>query len=106
MKSSYDPTKGPLKNAIIEIEAGVFADSPVRISVKLESDDKPNSAGSVADLIRIARGALDQHLGGYIPDACAFYFKSPPAPMDDLAALEMIRTNWVEAYAAAAEEIR
>ncbi len=102
----YDPTKGPLKNAFIEIEAGVFGGSPVKISVKLESDDKPNSAGSVVDLIRIARGALDKHVGGYIPDACAFYFKSPPAPMDDLEALEMIRANWVDTYVEAAEKIR
>ncbi|HLO29026.1 MAG TPA: inositol-3-phosphate synthase [Anaerolineales bacterium] len=101
----YDPTKGPLKNAFIEIEAAVFGGSPVKISVKLESDDKPNSAGSVVDLIRIARGALDQRIGGYIPDACAFYFKSPPSPMDDLEALEMIRENWVASYVEAAEKV-
>lgn len=92
----YDPTKGPLKNAFIEIETGVFGGSPVKISVKLESDDKPNSAGSVVDLIRIAKGALDRQISGFIPDACAFYFKSPPNPMDDLEALEMIRKNWVQ----------
>lgn len=90
----YDPTKGPLKNAFIEIEAGVFGGSPVKISIKLESDDKPNSAGSVVDLIRIAKGALDQQMGGYIPEACAFYFKSPPMQMDDLEALDMIRQKW------------
>ncbi len=90
----YDPTKGPLKNAFIEIEAGVFGGSPVKISIKLESDDKPNSAGSVVDLIRIAKGALDQKMGGFIPDACAFYFKSPPTPMDDLEALGLIQSNW------------
>jgi myo-inositol-1-phosphate synthase len=94
----YDPTKGPLKNAFIEIEAGVFGGSPLKISIKLESDDKPNSAGSVADLIRIAKGALDRQMGGYLPDACAFYFKSPPTPMDDLEALELIRKNWVHGH--------
>ncbi len=92
----YDPTKGPLKNAFIEIEAAVFGGSPVKISVKLESDDKPNSAGSVVDLIRIAKGALDRQLAGYIPDACAYYFKSPPQPMDDLEALALIQKNWVQ----------
>jgi myo-inositol-1-phosphate synthase len=101
----YDPTKGPLKNAFIEIEAAVFGGSPLKISIKLESDDKPNSAGSVADLIRIAKGALDRNLGGYIPDACAFYFKSPPTPMDDLEALEMIRKNWVASHAEVVEEV-
>ena len=101
----YDPTKGPLKNAFIEIEAGVFGGSPVKISIKLESDDKPNSAGSVADLIRIAKGGLDNQMGGLISDACAFYFKSSPTPMDDLQALEMIRHNWVDLYAEVPERI-
>jgi myo-inositol-1-phosphate synthase len=101
----YDPTKGPLKNAYIEIVGAVFGGSPVKISVKLESDDKPNSAGSVVDLIRIAKGALDNHLGGLIPDACGFYFKSAPTPMDDLDALEMIRHNWVDLYAEIPEKV-
>ena len=101
----YDPTKGPLKNALIEIEAAVFGGSPLKISIKLESDDKPNSAGSVIDLIRIAKGAMNRHVGGYIPDACAFYFKSPPSPIDDLEALEMIRSNWVPSHAEVVEEI-
>lgn len=90
----YDPTKGPLKNAFIEIVAQVFGGSPVKISVKLESDDKPNSSGSVADLIRIAKGALDKGIGGYIPEACAFYMKSPPEQIDDVEALELVRKNW------------
>ena len=101
----YDPTKGPLKNAFIEIETAVFGGSPVKISVKLESDDKPNSAGSAVDLIRIARGALDQRIGGYIPDVCAFYFKSPPTPMDDLEALDMIRKNWVYSDVEVAQQV-
>ena len=92
----YDPTRGPLKNAYIEMEAAVFGGSPVRISVKLESDDKPNSAGSVVDLIRLARAALDSGLGGILPEACAFYMKSPPEQMEDPQALELIRRRWVE----------
>jgi myo-inositol-1-phosphate synthase len=90
----YDLTKGPLKNAYIEIEASVFGGSPVKISVKLESDDKPNSAGSVVDLIRLAKAALDQGHGGIIPEACAFYFKSPPQPMEEMEALALIERNW------------
>src|SRR5437667_339054 len=53
----YDPTRGPLKHAFIDIDATVFAGSRVRISVELDSDDKPNSAGSVVDLIRLAKAA-------------------------------------------------
>jgi myo-inositol-1-phosphate synthase len=78
----YDVTKGALKNAYIEIDASVFGGSPVKISVKLESDGKPNSAGSVADLIRLARTALDRGQAGILPEACAFYMKSPPVAME------------------------
>lgn len=92
----YDVTKGPLKNAFIEIDASVFGGSPVKISVKLESDDKPNSAGSVVDLIRLAKVALDRQAGGFIPEVCAFYFKSPPAEIDESYAIKMIKENWVE----------
>jgi myo-inositol-1-phosphate synthase len=90
----FDKTKGPFKNAYIEIEARVFGGSPVKISVKLESDDKPNSAGSVVDLIRLARVALDRGWGGIIPEACAFYMKSPPVPMEEMEALVRIKQNW------------
>ena len=90
----YDPTKGPLKNAYIELEARVFGDSPVKISLKLESDDKPNSAGSVVDLIRLAKAALERGVGGFVPEVCGFYFKSPPEELDDLDALELIRERW------------
>lgn len=90
----YDVTKGPIKNAFIEIEARVFGGSPVKISVKLESDDKPNSAGSVVDLVRLAKAALDQGKSGVIPEVCAFYFKSPPVEMEELDAYALIQKNW------------
>jgi myo-inositol-1-phosphate synthase len=90
----YDPTRGPLKNAFIDIDATVFGNSPVKISVKLESDDKPNSAGSVVDLIRLAKAAMDAGMAGIIPEACAFYMKSPPVAMDEEKAFGLIRQNW------------
>jgi myo-inositol-1-phosphate synthase len=72
----------------------VFGGSPLKIAVRLESDDKPNSAGSVVDLIRVAKAAIDRQIGGLIPEACAFYMKSPPTEMDDLQALDLIRQHW------------
>ena len=90
----YDLTKGPLKNAFIEIDATVFGGSPVKISVRLESDDKPNSAGSVVDLVRLAKAALDAGTGGIIAEACAFYMKSPPVEMDEDEAFGLIQQNW------------
>lgn len=91
----YDPTRGPLKNAYIEIESRVFGGSGVKISVKLESDDKPNSAGSVESLIRFAKAALDRQWGGILPEVCAFYMKSPPVDMDEDRAVASIREQWI-----------
>ena len=90
----YDLTRGPYKHAFIDIDATVFGGSPVSISVKLESDDKPNSAGSIVDLVRIAKAARDAGVGGVVPEACAFYMKSPPVEIDEDSALDMIRRNW------------
>lgn len=47
------------------------------------------------DLIRLAKAARDDGKGGIIPEACAFYMQSPPVPMDEDEALEMIGRNWV-----------
>src|SRR5581483_363226 len=92
----YDLTRGPYKHAFIENEATVFAGSPVKFSIRLESDDKPNSAGSVVDLIRIAKTALDMRVGGFLPEACAFYMKSPPVEMDEIEALHRLKEKWVK----------
>ena len=91
----FDPTRGPLKNALIEIVATVFAGSKVRVEVRLESDDKPNCAGSLVDLIRIAHAARVVGLGGTIEEACAFYMKSPPVEMDDADAAAAVLSRWV-----------
>jgi myo-inositol-1-phosphate synthase len=90
----YDPTRGSYKSALIEVEATVFGGSRVRISTRLESDDKPNSAGSVVDLIRIAKAGSDRGQIGTINEACALYMKSPPVPLDDIEALELVERNW------------
>src|SRR5207244_4149274 len=55
----YDPTRGPPKNAFIEIDATEFGNSPVKITVRLESDDEPNRAGAVVDLVWMPRACMD-----------------------------------------------
>ena len=92
----YDLTKGPFKKTLFDIEATVFAKSKVKISVQLESDDKPNSAGSVIDLIRIAQHEKVQGNGGCVYDACAYYNKSAPTQMLDREAYGKIKQKWGE----------
>ncbi|MEK7642515.1 MAG: inositol-3-phosphate synthase [Patescibacteria group bacterium] len=90
----YDPTKGAFKKALFDMEAEVFAGSKVKISIQLESDDKPNSAGSIIDLIRIAKAEKDKKHGGVIKGACAYYMKSAPYPMEDGEAYNLVSKIW------------
>ncbi len=90
----YDPTKGPFKKTLFDIEASVFGKSKVKISIQLESDDKPNSSGSIIDLIRITKHEKDNHRGGVIYDACAYYTKSAPHQMKDEESFEKVKKNW------------
>lgn len=90
----YDPTKGSFKKALFDIEASIFAGSKVKISIQLESDDKPNSAGSVIDLIRIAKREMDLGHGGVIKEACAYYMKSAPEQTEDKEAYGLVRKMW------------
>lgn len=91
----YDPTKGAFKKALFDMEATVFADSKVKISIQLESDDKPNSAGSIIDLIRIAKAKKDMGCGGVVKEACAYYMKSAPYPIEDDEAYNLVSKIWV-----------
>lgn len=93
----YDPTKGAFKDAMIEIDVSVFAGSSVKVSVRLQSDDKPNSAGSVVDLIRIAKGSMDRGQPGSLSSASAFYMKSPPTQVDDFEAMRQLVADWTSA---------
>ncbi len=92
----YDSTKGAFKKALFDIEATVFAGSRVKISIQLKSDDKPNSAGSVVDLIRIAKYEKDKGNGGIIKGACAYYMKSAPYPMKDDEAYSLVLKTWTQ----------
>jgi myo-inositol-1-phosphate synthase len=90
----YDPTKGPFKKTLFDIEASVFGGSKVKISIQLESDDKPNSAGSIIDLIRSAQYEKKKGTGGCIYEACAYYTKSAPKQLKDKEAFELVRKKW------------
>ena len=53
------------------------------MEVRLEVDDKANSAGIVIDAIRLAKIALDRGIGGPIISASAFLMKHPIEQMTD-----------------------
>ncbi len=56
---------------------------PYNMEVRLEVDDKANSAGIVIDAIRLAKIALDDGVGGPIIPASAYLMKHPIKQMSD-----------------------
>ena len=64
--SDFIPFLGNMKLAFIRVEGKMFADIPYSVELRLEVDDKANSAGVVIDAIRCAKLALDRKIGGYL----------------------------------------
>ena len=61
----------------------MWANIPYNMEVRLEVDDKANSAGIVIDAVRLAKIALERKLGGPIEAASAYLMKHPPKQMSD-----------------------
>jgi myo-inositol-1-phosphate synthase len=78
---AYIPFLGDRKIAHMLIEGRIFGGVPINIRVELEVHDAWNSAAVVSDAIRLAKLALDRHIGGPIYSASAWGFKNPPLHM-------------------------
>ena len=61
----------------------MFPGVPFNMEVRLEVDDKANSAGVVVDAIRYCKVALDRKIGGPLLAPSAWLMKHPPHPMND-----------------------
>jgi myo-inositol-1-phosphate synthase len=72
----------------IQMEGTTFGDVPLKVEVKLEVWDSPNSAGVTIDAIRCAKIALDRGLSGAIMAPSAYFMKSPPVQYHDDEARE------------------
>ncbi len=87
--SDFIPFLGNTKLAFIRVEGKMFPGVPFNMEVRLEVDDKANSAGVVVDAIRYCKVALDRKIGGPLLAPSAWLMKHPPAPMnDDIAQAE------------------
>ena len=75
--SDFIPFLGNTKLMFMRIEGRQWANIPYNMEVRLEVDDKANSAGIVIDAIRLAKIALDKGLGGPIIPASAYLMKHP-----------------------------
>lgn len=81
--SDFIPFLGNTKLMFMRIEGRQWANIPYNMEVRLEVDDKANSAGIVIDAIRMAKIARDDGEGGPIIPASAYLMKHPPKQMSD-----------------------
>jgi len=86
--SDFIPFLGNTKLMFMRIEGKQWANIPYNMEVRLEVDDKANSAGIVIDAIRLAKIALDDGIGGPIIPASAYLMKHPIKQMTDTQAKE------------------
>jgi myo-inositol-1-phosphate synthase len=84
--SDFIPFLGNTKLMFMRIEGRQWANIPYNMEVRLEVDDKANSAGIVIDAIRLAKIALDRKIGGPIKSASAYLMKHPIEQTSDVEA--------------------
>jgi len=85
--SDYVPWLNDNKTAFIRLEGRLFGDIPMNLEMRLSVEDSPNSAGVVVDMIRMAKLARDNKIGGVLGGPSACYCKKPPVQMSDDKAL-------------------
>jgi myo-inositol-1-phosphate synthase len=88
--SDYVPWLDDRKWCYLHLEGTEFGDIPVRLELKLEVWDSPNSAGVSIDAIRCCKIARDRGIGGALYGPSAYFMKSPPRQYPDTEAREML----------------
>lgn len=91
--SDYVSFLGNKKICYIWLKGRKFGDRPLTVTVKLEVEDSPNSAGVVIDVIRAVKLALDRKIAGSLISVSSYAFKHPPIQVPDSLAKQ-----WVEDY--------
>ena len=88
--SDYVPWLDDRKWCYLHLEGTEFGDIPVRVELKLEVWDSPNSAGVSIDAIRCCKIARDRGIAGALYGPSAYFMKSPPRQYPDSEAREML----------------
>lgn len=82
----YIPFLKNQKEAYMRLEGRIFGGAPVRVDITMSVEDGNNSAGILADCIRISKIAKDRKIGGVLSSACSFFNKHPPEQLEDYIA--------------------
>ncbi len=86
----YIPFLKNQKEAYIRLEGKIFGGAPVKIELMMQVEDGNNSAGIIADCIRISKIAKDRNIGGVLHSACSFFMKFPPQQLNDKVAKDKL----------------
>ena len=81
--SDYVPWLTDRKFCYIQMEGTTFGEVPLKVEVKLEVWDSPNSAGVVIDAVRCCKIAMDRGQSGAVKGPSSYFMKSPPEQYDD-----------------------
>ncbi|MGV8085502.1 MAG: inositol-3-phosphate synthase [Candidatus Bilamarchaeum sp.] len=87
--SDFIPFLGNTKLMFMRIEGRMWANIPYNMEVRLEVDDKANSAGIVIDAIRYCKIALDRKIAGPLVGPSSWLMKHPPQQFSDSVARKM-----------------
>ncbi len=82
----YIPFLKNQKEAYMRLEGRIFGGAPVRIDITMFVQDGNNSAGVIADCIRVSKIAKDRKIGGVLQSASSFFMKHPPHQLEDYIA--------------------
>ncbi|MHA1148978.1 MAG: inositol-3-phosphate synthase [Promethearchaeota archaeon] len=86
----YIPFLKNQKEAYMRLEGRIFGGAPVRVDITMFVEDGNNSAGIIADCIRISKIAKDRKVGGVLQSASSFFMKHPPEQLRDTIAKERL----------------
>jgi myo-inositol-1-phosphate synthase len=86
----YIPFLKNQKEAYMRLEGRIFGGAPVRVDITMFVEDGNNSAGIIADCIRVSKIAKDRQIGGVLHSACSFFNKHPLEQLDDYIAKERL----------------
>ncbi|MBD3342801.1 MAG: inositol-3-phosphate synthase [Candidatus Lokiarchaeota archaeon] len=82
----YIPFLKNQKEAYMRLEGKIFGGAPVRVDITMFVQDGNNSAGIIADCIRVSKIAKDRDIGGVLESASSFFMKHPPNQLEDYIA--------------------
>lgn len=93
--SDYVPWLEDHKFCYIDMRGTAFGGAPLRLDLKLEVWDSPNSAGIGIDAIRMLKVALDRGISGVLEYPSAYLMKHPPVQYTDAHAYDALE-EWLD----------